>query len=427
MDLTKFYPSIDKERVKDAFFNALGKESDGELYNLSKNIVSSTLDQTQGVPIGTSLSHIMADVYLSEFDKILNEKFPEKYFRYVDDIVILCMPSEVDNVKKYVKSKLPEELEINKDKTDILTSQEWFELTKEVDTQNENLNDILNYITAYISMHPDRIEELSSQIQGSGHNIPIKRLEQQAKNGMFRLFLKSFLKKKKKYSSLEIFFTKSNIIVGKLLAQKTFYKDEFKRLIELNFDDTKSSENRNNTQQLRYVIGRLFYLLTIEELSEIREQIPNTNNFKDTKEIIHALSSKDLIETIQYGGRVVQTVSELWIGNNFDAVTLNSDDFQRINKINDVVDSIIVLYLHKVIIFDFTEILDLLDEYNKEYLQVVLDDTYKVNDINNEYLLELQGLFSNKDLDEKFKLLTTRFDDDEEIQLAGLNLGIGYY
>jgi len=427
LDLRKFYPSIDKEKVKNTFFHSLGQESDNELYNLSKNIVSSTLEKTQGVPIGTSLSHIMADIYLSEFDKSLSEQYPKKYFRYVDDIVIVCIPSEVDDVKEYVKSKLSEELEINEDKTDILTAQEWFELTKEVDTQNENLNDILHYITAYIAMHPDKIEELSKQIQDSGHNIPIRRIEQQAKNRMFRLFLRTFLKKKKKYSSWEIYFTKPNVIVGKLLAQKTFYRGEFNRLVKLKFDNTKSSENRNNTQQLRYVIGRLFYLLTIEELAEIIEHIPDTNNFKDTKEIIHALAFKDLIETIQYGGRVVQTVSELWIGNNFDAIELTSDDFQRINKINDVVDSIIVLYLHKVITFNFTEILDFLDEYNKEYLQVTLDDTYKINDITNEYLLELQGLFADKDLDAKFKLLTTRFDDDEEIQLAGLNLGVGYY
>ena len=91
-----------------------------------------------------------------------------------------------------------------------------------------------------------------------------------------------------------------------------------------------------------------------------------------------------------------------------------------------MVDSIIVLFLHKVITFEIKDIVKFLNEENQEYLQVVIDSCYKVKNKDNKFLLEIQGLLKGRDLDEKYKLLTTRYDDSEDILLVGLNLGLGY-
>ncbi len=427
LDLTKFYPSIDKIKVKRIFSDTLGKKFNSDIFRLSEKITNSMLEQSiDGVPIGTSLSHLLAQTYLLEFDEKLNEKFSSMYFRYVDDIIIICQPSEEDMVKEYVSDVLPEELRINESKTDVLNAEQWLLLNTNNDTQNENLHDILHFITAYLAMHPSRIDDLSKLISDSGYNIPLKRIEKQTKNNMFMLFLMSFFKKKKRYTPLEVYYTKPSVIVGKLLALKTFYKGQFVKLIKLDYDNSNSAQNRSNTQQLKYIINRLLYLSSIDELVTLLEQVPDTEKFQDTKVVIYALHTKDLKEIIQYGGSIVQTVCELWIENDFDVIHLSKDELGEISNINEVVDSILVMYLYKIIKFDIEDILVFLDAHHQEYLQIVLDDSYKIQNIDDEFLLEIYGLLKDKDLETKYDLLTTRYDDKEEIQLAGLNLGLGY-
>ena len=425
LDLTKFYPSIDKEKSKEIFFNHLDKTNNSRIFKLSEKITTSILEESkQGVPIGVNINHLIAQTYLTEFDELLNEKFPNKYFRYVDDIIIVCNPSEEQNVKKYVESVLPNKLEINETKTDILTADEWKLSNVNNDNTNENLHDLLHLITAYLSMHPKKIDSLSTDIRKAGYNIPLKRVANQSKNSKFIRFLVSLFKKKKKYGVAEIYFMKSEIIVGKLLALKKFYTGQFQELIRLDYDDSNSAENRSNTANLKYIINRLLYLSSIDELSKL--EIPNTKKFNDTKEVIYALSSKDLTQTIQYGGKIVETVSELWIENNFEPLILSNDDLKKIVNINSVIDSIIVMSLYRVIKFEMGDVLELLDTENQEYIQVVLDSSYKVKDLKNEFLLEIQGLLQDKSLEEKYKLLTTKYDDKEESLLSGLSLDMGY-
>ncbi|MGE3301463.1 MAG: hypothetical protein AB7I39_13645, partial [Arcobacter sp.] len=93
---------------------------------------------------------------------------------------------------------------------------------------------------------------------------------------------------------------------------------------------------------------------------------------------------------------------------------------------NEVIDSIIIMYLYEVITFERDEILKYLDSINKEYFLVIIDEKYIPTLKENEYIMELYGLLKNVSLERKNELLFTRYDNDETLQLAGLDLGIGY-
>ena len=426
LDLTKFYPSINKENAKELFFKEIENNSEDDTLNIVKNFTNSILEQSiNGIPMALDLSHLIAQVYLNNFDKALSKKYQKKYFRYVDDIIILCDKSDKNNVIEYVKSQLPSELTINESKTDELTFEDWSLLNTSNDAKEGNLYEVLNYITAYISMHPSRIESLEDEIKSLGYNIPLSRIKKQAKSKGFMSYIKSLMNNDKRYGTFEIYFTKNNFIVQQLINLQKFYRIKLKKLLELNYDDTNSAENRSNTQQLKYIVNQLLYLSSTKELERINNALPNTKKFEDTKAIINALSSKDLINAIQYGGKVVQTISELWNENNFDIIFLEKSNLDAIQNINDTLDSIIVFYLYKVVEFLIPDILDLLSPYNKEYIQVVLCDDYTIKNKEYEFLVELQGMFKGRDLNTKHKLLTTRYDNDESIQLAGLDLGLG--
>jgi hypothetical protein len=427
LDLSKFYPSIEIETVKNKFITKLEENTESQLFKLASNITNSLLEQSsKGVPIGTELSHLMAQIYLEDFDTKLSKRYSEKYFRYVDDIIIICNVTEKDDVIEYVKASLPSELNINTEKTDQLTLDEWKLLHTNNDLEEGNLFEVLNFITAYVSMHPTKIDSLEQDIKSLGYNIPLSRIKHQAKSKGFMSYIKSLIKNEKRYSTFEIYFTKNEYIVKQLINLQKFYLIEFNKLLKSNYDNSSSAENRANTQKLKFVTNRLLYLSTLEDLERIGKALPETEKFEDTKEVINALVFKDLTNSIQYGGKVIQTICELWIENNFETIEFTNKDLTNIKNLDDVIDSLIVLFLYKVVTFNVAELLTLLSNYNQEYVQVVLCDDYIVKNKEYEFLLELQGLLQGRDLITKYDLLTTRYDNDETIQLAGLNLGLSY-
>lgn len=96
LDITKFYPSIDHDILKDQLKR---KFKDKQLLSLLFEII----DSATGVPIGNYLSQYFANFYLSPFDRwIKQDKRVKHYFRYADDIVILS------NDKTYLHALLSE-------------------------------------------------------------------------------------------------------------------------------------------------------------------------------------------------------------------------------------------------------------------------------------------------------------------------------
>ncbi len=100
-DIRKFYPSIDHNVLKCVIRK---KIKDERLLKLLDEIV----DSTDGVPIGNYLSQYFANIYLSELDHIIKERFHIKYYyRYADDTVILShSKEELHRIEKFMKEYL---------------------------------------------------------------------------------------------------------------------------------------------------------------------------------------------------------------------------------------------------------------------------------------------------------------------------------
>ena len=92
LDITKFYPSIDHNILKEIISR---KIKDNKVLDILSEIIDST-DNIQGenpgkgIPIGNYLSQYFANLYLSRFDHWCKEELRCRfYYRYADDIVIL--------------------------------------------------------------------------------------------------------------------------------------------------------------------------------------------------------------------------------------------------------------------------------------------------------------------------------------------------
>jgi hypothetical protein len=130
-DIARFFPSIythcipwallGKNNAKQMHANSTLRQTWQDKFDVySRNIMN---NQTVGIPIGTDISRIIAEIILGEIDSQLEKKFNKlKGIRFIDDYEFaLESYAEAENVLSYLQSLLNEyELALNPTKTKIV-------------------------------------------------------------------------------------------------------------------------------------------------------------------------------------------------------------------------------------------------------------------------------------------------------------------
>jgi retron-type reverse transcriptase len=112
MDITKFYPSVNHDILKQLIRR---KIKDADLLGLLDEII----DSADGLPIGNYLSQYLANFYLTYFDHwIKEEQLVKYYFRYADDLVFLSSNKEqlhilFSRIKLYLNETLKLQIKKN--------------------------------------------------------------------------------------------------------------------------------------------------------------------------------------------------------------------------------------------------------------------------------------------------------------------------
>lgn len=92
MDVSKFFQNIDKRILWEILKR---KIKDRKLLWLTRTILLST-EEMKGLPLGNYTSQMFANIYLNEIDQYAKRKLKCKfYFRYMDDIIILCQNKKI--------------------------------------------------------------------------------------------------------------------------------------------------------------------------------------------------------------------------------------------------------------------------------------------------------------------------------------------
>ena len=111
LDIENFYPSLDHDIL---LYKLTKKIKDKEaLYLIKKAIKQITIPtgrkdktlpqkESKGIPQGLSFSNILAAIYTKNIDKKYNKMKNIAYYRYVDDILILCNHKDIKKIKKQI-------------------------------------------------------------------------------------------------------------------------------------------------------------------------------------------------------------------------------------------------------------------------------------------------------------------------------------
>lgn len=121
IDIAKFFYSIDREVLKSIIRRDIKCKRLLELIEII--IDSAQTISKKGLPLGNTISQLLANVYMNELDHYCKRSLQTKhYVRYADDIVIFCESKEQANdylyfIEKYLKNKL--KLKVNEHKTKV--------------------------------------------------------------------------------------------------------------------------------------------------------------------------------------------------------------------------------------------------------------------------------------------------------------------
>jgi len=103
VDVKKFYPSINNEKLKQIVRKKIKCKQ-------TLNLLDIIIDSTQGIPIGNYLSQYLGNLYLSYVDHKMKEVGKHRqYYRYCDDIIIVS-----DNKKILEQAKQMLDYELKK-------------------------------------------------------------------------------------------------------------------------------------------------------------------------------------------------------------------------------------------------------------------------------------------------------------------------
>ena len=112
MDIHHFYPSINHKKLE----KIIRKKLKDPLF---LELLDEIIESADGVPIGNYLSQFFVNLYLTYFDHWIKETLHVKYyFRYCDDMVILCNSKEElaelrVKIQDYLRNELDLELKKN--------------------------------------------------------------------------------------------------------------------------------------------------------------------------------------------------------------------------------------------------------------------------------------------------------------------------
>jgi len=422
-DLSNYYPSMDKSFVYENFYKYIEQTDIEE--KIKKGILSfvnSSLNITEsGIPVNPDIGHLLGSITLKSFDNEMYETFGDKYFRYVDDIVIIDHYDNVELVKDVLNKKLPKAqgADLNQEKYQMLDFSEWEFLTNEIGHNDEFMN-ILNDIQLYLSIQ-DTASEIQKQLKDNKISLPIYKLYMNSRYSGWQ----SFIKWLSYFYPLESY--RKSLTVEKLVERaiklKNFYIQDLKSLenVEYTQDDLTK---KVLLKKYHYFINRLIYLFDVSEFEKyLLPLIPQTNDFFETRSVIEALIKNDISEIMRIGGKSILTFAEISKTNSLATPKINKKDSEFLNDLNQLY-SIGVLSLYGLIqINKITELQEIDNEDIKNFLRFCDRQNHTKRLLNDfSYNDEILSLRLNTSHNEMKNKLFTKYDSKEKLHLAGLTL-----
>lgn len=419
-DIKSFYPSVQKGKILEALTSYIDNSSQNLKVwrDAILGFYSQLIDASEmGIPIGPASGHVLGHLVLKGVDAELSNKYGNNYFRYVDDIVVVCSNADEDKVKQEINDCIERNgFTLNSDKTLVITGDEWRHNVLRSDVDNlDNFRIFTSDLTVYLAYNPDKADTVKKLLVEAGLSIPVNRLLSLSSYSRFRYFLSGIKSRYGITRSLDLaLFTKEDEFMNRALELKKTYESS---LSNLNQEPVEKVANlrRWQIQRARRIINTLFYLRSFNEWSS------NDGTFEAWPELIEqralseALVSGKVNPILPFYGRGPAAFSEIWSEHgNGNAKFTNTENVDSAE-----IDALISLRLSGTISSDALRSIQI---NNSRLFDIVNSNTSSRTIPDLSYEDEFESLKLGTSEQDISELAKTRYSQTEGTALSALSL-----
>ncbi|HLP18610.1 MAG TPA: RNA-directed DNA polymerase [Bacteroidota bacterium] len=425
IDVKKFYPSINKQSVRNKFINKV-KNTDWEdnVKSAIINICIGMLEVAQeGIPIGPSLSHVFGNIAMEPIDEIMILKYGEYYHRYVDDIVVVVDASEVEASHKLISALLEDEgLALNESKFDILTRNEWVENvpTMKFKPAKNSFEELKTRIVSFLALHPDKYDALKNAFIENGFALPIDKMRADSKYKRWQQYI-YFLGRGRDIPISKIFNNTEQTLLEAGLLLRTSLRSQFEELLQ-NIPPHKTTPKKWHAQKKKYLLNRLLYLLPRDEYPSIINLISDDEDLYTHAILMKCFYHGNIIPIIDYPGVLVSSFVSLCLSTRTKLSNILWSFDPRPHRVDSV-----AMFILSGLLTPPAEWIEKCEAKERELIEFCNKSIASINEHNFSYYDEINTLRLGKTCQDYLKILNSRFNNDESIFFELLNIGEEYF
>ena len=319
MDIKRFYPNISIELAEKVWAMACDnsnlpvtyKELGERLLN-DHATVSISSDGESSLLTGPAFSHLIADLILHDIDHKMHAHLPGRYFRYVDDVIIVGPEQEVAHHRSILVDLLGSlDLELHDgDKDFVVSSADW--LLGEHDFEDKSGSPswmtLVGSLKRYLVANTDTTEKLKQVLSSNGLRMPIPEYIADIQEGGYLSKLLSY--GKTRWMRYQV----RNISLSSLVAEAKLLRNIYeKQLIENidSIDGLSGYERKRKVPKLRYVAGRMVFLATIDQLNKYSSALKSIHETRLLGEVFGAIGKRNVSILVKFGINAVQSAAQV--------------------------------------------------------------------------------------------------------------------
>lgn len=419
LDVKSFYPSINLSAIEKTWAEACINSNIQDVYLklghsfIDKYKIAQTGIKNPGLLVGPMFSHLLANLYLEEVDKTMKAFTSNRYWRYVDDIVIIGKKEEIEIFSK----KLHESMSAlglnfhNESKFFKLKTKEWLENKGGIDSAlSWKWPKLIGLIKKLAILKPEKVADLREVFNQMEVRLEVLDYAKEVKSESLSLKLKKWLKRD---------WNKNEITIENIVNYIENLRLNYFKLFEksINTKDSNELEYKTRITKIKYLVGRLIYLSKEKDLVSIIKTISEIPELRIQYEIINTIITKDISTIVKLGTNAAQAAAQV-ITQKQSVLTCTLDPTDK-----DVITALSVFKFHGINI-EFTNAIEIKNSFY-DFASGDIENTLNTDD---KYLIELASLHGRNDSRHE-QMLTSLFDENESVSFDVLNAGSGssYY
>lgn len=415
-DIKSFYPSISLELARDIWLKCCSEsEIDESIKILGVQFLKKYKElqndsEKKGLVVGPMFSHLIGNLVLQDVDFTMASLTNGKYWRYVDDIVVIGDLDEIEVYSQELKKSLDLiNLELHDEiKTFCISTKEWLGNSISISQELSCRWPIfIGHVKEISFNNLDEIDVINQKFVEFGIRIEIPKTPQEFSSVFF------VKRTNRKFNSLS---SSRKVTIQDVLeeasALKAHYFEQFKASVSRRIDNELGQKSHSTL--IKYLVGRLIYLATEEELNFINSKIIDIPDLKFHYEIINSLLTLDVTMILKMGSNAAQASAQI-IKSKSKAV------YCGITELNEFeIQGLSIFKFHGIMV-EFngeTQIDDALFKFASGDIQAG-------KETENQFIYEFSALHGHHE-SRHVETLNSVFDKNESFSFDALESGYGY-